>query len=72
MYIPELISKKLKTFQHEEFSIEKYSSIDVINKKISKLEDLFGRNHKYQKIEIDNEYPDFIRNNLEIFKKFIL
>ena len=72
LYIPELISKKLKTFQHEEFSIEKYSSIDVINRKISKLEDLFGRNQNYQKVELDKSYPDYIINNLVVFDKFIL
>ena len=72
LYIPELISKKLKTFQHEKFSIEKYSSIDVINKKISKLEDLFGRNQNYQKVELDKSYPDYIINNLVVFDKFIL
>jgi beta-1,4-mannosyl-glycoprotein beta-1,4-N-acetylglucosaminyltransferase len=72
LYTPELISKKLKTFQHQEFSVEKYSSVDVINEKISNLEDLFGRKHKYQEVKFDQSYPDYIINNLDKFNKFIL
>ena len=72
LYTPKLISKKLKTFQHQEFSVDKYSSIDVINKKILNLEDLFGRKQNYQKVEFDETYPDYIINNLEGFDEFIL
>lgn len=62
----------MKTFQHLEFNNEIYSSSIVIEKKISKLEDLFGRNHKYKKVEINDEFPDYIKDNKEIFKDFIL
>ena len=72
LYTPKLISKKLKTFQHQEFSADKYSSVDVINKKILNLEDLFGRKHNYQKVEFDESYPDYMINNLEEFNEFIL
>ncbi len=71
-YNPEKISRKLKTFQHVEYSTEEFSSIDNINKKINNLEDLFGRNHKYDKVNIDNKYPDFILKNLNLFKEYIL
>ena len=72
LYTPELISKKLKTFQHPGFNNEEFSSINVINNKISNLEDLFGRNQNFQKVEFDDSYPEYIRNNLLIFSKFIL
>ena len=71
LYSPEIISKKLKTFQHTEFNKEKYSNTEVIKKKFLNLQDLFGRNHKYIKIKIDNSYPEFIRSNLNLFKDFI-
>ena len=45
---------------------------DIIEKKILNLEDVFHRNHKYEKIEIDETFPDYIRNNLSIFTDFIL
>jgi len=68
----EKISKKLKTFQHTEFNNNSYTSIPIIKKKISNLEDLFGRNQKYIKTEINEGLPEYIRNNLGIFKDYIL
>ena len=72
LYDVEKISKKLKTFQHTEFNNNSYTSIPIIKKKISNLEDLFGRNQKYIKTEINEELPEYIRNNLGIFKDYIL
>ena len=71
LYNAEAISKKLKIFQHSQFSDEKYSSIQKINEKMFNLEDLFGRNHKYKKINIDENFPKYIRDNQEKFKNFI-
>ena len=72
LYTVKKISKKLKTFQHTEFSNRSFSSIKIIKKKIKNLNDLFGRNHKYSKIKINNSYPDYIRKNKEIFKDYII
>ena len=36
------------------------TQIDIIKEKISKLEDVFQRNHKYEKIVIDEKYPEYI------------
>ena len=69
---PEEISTKLKTFAHIEFANEKFSSIDLIEKKINDKKDLFNRGHEYQKVEIDSNYPKYIRENLDKFQKFIL
>ena len=69
---PQQISLKLKTFAHSEFSLEKYSSIDIIKKKIEKKIDLFERNHQYKKIELDSSYPEFILENKNDFEDFIL
>ena len=71
IYDAETISKKLKTFQHTEFSKETYSSVKVIKEKILNLEDLFGRKHKYQKVDINEEFPEYIRINKLYFKNFI-
>ena len=68
----ENISLKLKTFAHEEFSNEKYSSVKVIKEKIKQRLDLFDRGHTYELIEIDENYPDYLKNNLDKFKKYII
>jgi beta-1,4-mannosyl-glycoprotein beta-1,4-N-acetylglucosaminyltransferase len=69
---PEEISLKLKTFAHAEFADEKYSSPLVIKNNIERKIDLFGRGHIYQRVEIDETFPDYLKNNLDKFKEFII
>ena len=69
---PEEISLKLRTYAHSEFSSEKFSSVNIINEKIKNMIDLFGRGHQYQKIKIDKTYPDYLKENQEKFKDFII
>ncbi len=68
---PAVISKKLKSFAHSEFSRKKFSSIKIIKKKIKMHIDLFNRGHIYKLVKIDNTYPKFITNNLKLFKNYI-
>ena len=72
LYTADVISKKLKVSPHQEFSSNEYSSVNKIRKKISNLEDLYKRGHKYEKVEIDKSYPNFILKNLNIMKDYIL
>ena len=69
---PKEISLKLKTFAHTEFSSDKFSSIEVIKKKISMKIDLFQRNQKYQRKDLDSTFPRYILENKEKFKDWIL
>ena len=69
---PELISKKLKTFAHSEFSGDQFSSIEIIKKKIEEKVDLFNRGHKYSYVKIDDTFPRYLLSNLEKYKDFIL
>ena len=71
LYKPEIISKKLKSFPHSEFSHKKFSSIKIIKEKIKMHMDLFNRGHVYKVIKIDNSFPKFIINNLKLFKDYI-
>tara|TARA_B100001173_G_scaffold307494_1_gene316156 strand:+ start:1078 stop:1887 length:810 start_codon:yes stop_codon:yes gene_type:complete len=69
---PESISFKLKTFAHKEYSGDKFSSVDVIKEKINKKIDLFNRGQKYKVIDLDNNFPKYILNNLEKFKEYLV
>ena len=69
---PEEISLKLKTFAHSEFAAEKFSSVESIKNNIKNKIDLFGRGHKYEKVEMDYTFPNYLINNKEKFKKFII
>jgi len=68
----EKISMKLKSFAHEEYAKDEYSSIKNIENKIEKGIDLFGRGHVYKKVILDESYPKYILNNLKEFQKFIV
>ena len=69
---PKEISLKLKTFAHSQFADEKFSSLQTIENNIENKMDLFGRSHKYKKVEIDNTFPSYLINNTDKFKKFII
>ena len=69
---PEKISLKLKTFAHSEFSGEEFSSIKIIDEKIKRKEDLFGRGHKYEIVELNNNFPKYILDNPKQFEEFII
>ncbi len=68
---PEMISKKLKTFAHNEYSLEEFSSVEIIRNKINKKVDLFNRNEKYEIVEIDRSFPKYLLDNLLKFKDHI-
>ena len=69
---PKEISLKLKTFAHSEFSSKKYSDETIISNKMKDQVDLFERGHKYQKINFDESFPNFLVNNKEYYKDWIL
>ena len=69
---PESISLKLKTFAHSEFSENKFSDMDTIKTKIEKKVDLFERGHQYEKIKLDDSFPEYLISNYDKYKTFIL
>ena len=66
-----MISKKLKTFAHNEFSSEEFSSVETIRNKINEKVDLFNRNEKYEVVKIDEGFPKYLLDNLLKFKDYI-
>ncbi len=68
---PELISLKLKTFAHTEFSGSRFSDVNVIKNKIKNKIDLFERGHIYKKVDIDESFPSYLIENLEKYKHYI-
>ena len=69
---PEEISQKIKSMAHTEFNREEFVDTEKIKIKIEKLQDPFDRNHKLKKVKIDENYPEYIKNNIKIFKNWIL
>ena len=69
---PEEISKKLKTFAHTEYSSDHFTSVEKIRKKIEKKVDLFDRGEKYQIEKLNDTFPEYLIENKNLFKKFIV
>ena len=67
----ENISKKIKSFAHGEFNKEHLSNEEKINQRIQKGEDVFERGFKLKRINIDDSFPDFIKQNQSMLKNWI-
>tara|TARA_B100000035_G_C21014372_1_gene561066 strand:+ start:543 stop:1352 length:810 start_codon:yes stop_codon:yes gene_type:complete len=72
LYNFETISKKIKTFPHKEYDIEKFTNIENIKKRINNMEDLFDRGYKFEKISIDQTYPEYVKKNIELFRDYLI
>ena len=51
---------------------ENYLNLDSIKKMINEKKDIIGRDDSYQKIEIDNTYPEYLLKNLEMYKTWVI
>ncbi len=69
---PKGISKKIKSYAHQEYHLEKYTDIKKIQERINQHSDLFGRSYKYEKIDLNNDFPEYILNNKKKFSEWIL
>ena len=50
----------------------KYLDVEEIKKKILSGDDIIGRNEKYEVIEINENFPDFIKRNKDKYKNWII
>ena len=69
---PDEISKKIKSFAHQEFNKPNFTNIEEIQKKINNRVDIFDRHYKYQKINLDDNFPKYILENKIKFQKWII
>ena len=68
---PTEIIKKIKSFAHDEFNKKEFLEINEIEKKIKLGEDLFNRYQKYIKVELNNNFPKQIFDNIDKYKEWI-
>ncbi len=69
---PESIRNKIISYSHQEYNKEKFTNVELIEKKIAAGKDLFEREIQYKIIELDNTFPEYIVNNKNKFKNWIL
>jgi len=67
---PEQISEKIQNFAHKEYY--SFSNLKHIEKMIKEKKDIFSRNDlKFKTVSIDDTYPDYIKNNIKVYQKWI-
>ena len=69
---PKDIAIKIKSYSHQEFYKDDFINEDKIAQRIKNRQDIFDRNIKYKKIEIDESFPKYIVENREKFKEWII
>ena len=69
---PEKIKLKLESFAHGEFNRQDITDIDLIKNKVNKNKDIFNRNIFFQKVQIDDSFPEYIVQNKQKFSEFII
>ena len=72
MQSPKNISNKIKSFAHGEFNKEHLVDEVNIKEKIEKGEDVFERGFKIKRINIDNNFPNYIYQNQDLLKDWIV
>ena len=68
---PSQILNKIKSFSHGEFNQEGLNT-KIIEKKILENEDIFGRENKLKRIDVDNSYPTYITKNKDKLSDWII
>ena len=51
---------------------KKYLNLEEIEKRIKSGEDIIGRNHIYEKINLDYNFPDYLQNNKKLYRDWII
>ena len=69
---PSDIAKKIMSYSHGEFNKNEITDERKIQTKIANNQDIFDRGFDLKKINIDDRYPEFIKNNINLLKQWII
>jgi beta-1,4-mannosyl-glycoprotein beta-1,4-N-acetylglucosaminyltransferase len=66
------ISHKLKSFAHWELDVPERTDPEKIRQRMLSGKDILGDGHQYVRLEIDDSWPEEIKNNREYWRKYEL
>ena len=69
---PKGISKKIQSYSHSEYNKSIYTDEKKIAERINNRIDIFDRNFKYAKIDMDDTFPKYILENINKYKDWII
>ena len=68
----EAIREKIKAFSHDEYNNDKFLSDENLLTSIRAGKDIFGRDLKFSKVEVDASFPAYIQQRIEELEELIL
>ena len=68
----EQIKYKIESYAHAEFNNKNFNNLEKINFSLENKVDLFDRKIEFEKIVFDETFPNYILNNKEKYKNWIL
>ena len=69
---PDGIAKKIQSYSHSEYNKPEFTDEKKIEERIKNRIDIFDRNFKYEKVNLDDTFPKYILNNLNKYKDWII
>ncbi|MGM8789407.1 benzoate transporter, partial [Enterobacter hormaechei subsp. steigerwaltii] len=70
---PERISEKMSTISHQEYNTPDFNNPEHIKKVLKNAEDIWGRDRKLIQQDLKSpEFPEYLVDNKEKYKNFIL
>ena len=69
---PKGISKKIKSYSHSEFNKPEFTDEKKIEERIKNRVDIFDRDYKYEKMELDDTFPKYVLENINKFQNWIV
>ena len=69
---PKDIAKKIQSYSHSEFNTTEFTNEKKIAERIKNRQDIFDRNYKYEKVDLNNTFPKYILENLKKFENWII
>ena len=69
---PREISKKIKSYSHSEYNKTEFTDEKKIEERIKNRVDIFDRNFKYERVDLDDTFPKYILKNLNKYSSWII
>ena len=66
------ISKKIKSYSHSEYNKPEFTDEKKIKERIRNRVDIFDRDFKYERVDLDDTFPKYILENLSKYKNWII
>ena len=66
----EHIANKFKAFAHAELNRPDTTNVDTLRSRMENLGDLWGDGHVYERVEIDETWPELVKTDRERWRKY--